>query len=263
MRQVWAEFLKGIPDGRHGAEIYADERDLAESVARFLAAGFERGEPGVVVATPEHRRLFVSRLAEIGWDEERIGPHLLIAVDAEETLASIMDGDQPSHSAFETVVGGLLERAEAHGPGGSPRAFGEMVDLLCADGNEDAAFELEGLWNDLASRRRFRLLCGYRLDLFDLSCQSTTLPRVCREHSHVMPARNYPRFARAVDRALRDTVGSTEAANVYLRVSRQAGTDERIPLAQLILMWVSENMPVRAQQILATAREHYTAAAVL
>jgi hypothetical protein len=263
MRQVWAEFLKGIPDGRHGAEIYADERDLTESVARFLAAGFERGEPGVVVATPEHRRLFVSRLAEIGWDEERIGPHLLITVDAEETLASIMDGDQPSHSAFETVVGGLLERVEGHGPGGSPRAFGEMVDLLCADGNEDAAFELERLWNDLASRRRFRLLCGYRLDLFDLSCQSTTLPRVCREHSHVMPARNYPRFARAVDRALRDTVGSTEAANVYLRVSRQAGTDERIPLAQLILMWVSENMPVRAQQILATAREHYTAAAVL
>lgn len=262
MRQVWAEFLRGIPDGRHGAEIYADERDLTESVARFLAAGFERAEPAVIIATPDHLQAFVSRLAEVGWDEERIGPRLLVAVDAEETLASIMDGDRPSQSAFEDVVGGLLDRTEADGPGGSPRAFGEMVDLLCASGNDEAAFQLEGLWNDLASRRRFRLLCGYHLDLFDLSCQSTTLPRVCREHSHVMPARNYPRFARAVDRALRDAVGSTEAANVYLRVSRQAGADERIPLAQLILMWVSANMPVRAQQILATAREHYAAAAV-
>ena len=261
MRQAWAEFLKGIPDGRHGAEIYADESDLTESVARFLAAGFERGEPGVVVATPEHREAFVLGLEQFGWDEHRLHGGLLELVDARETLEAIMDGADPSKPAFDEVVGGLVARAERNGPGGSPRVFGEMVDLLCADGREDAAFALEQLWNDLGARHDFRLLCGYRLDPFDLACQSATLPRVCREHTHVMPARNYPRFARAVDRALRDTVGATEAANVYVQVSQQAGGDERIPLAQLILMWVPRNMPVRAQQILASAREHYAAAA--
>lgn len=262
MRQVWAEFLEGIPGGRHGAEIYADDRDLTESVARFLAAGFTLGEPGIVVATPQHLEAFADRLAQLGWDDDRIGRDLLATADARATLESIMDGRDPSPAAFDRVIGSLLARVERAGPGGSPRVFGEMVDLLCADGNESAAFALERLWNDLAGRRRFRLLCGYRLDLFDVERQTSTLPDVCREHSHVMPARNYPRFARAVDRALRETVGATAAANVYVRVSREARDAERIPLAQLILMWVSENMPVRAEQILATAREHYAAAAV-
>ena len=39
-------------------------------------------------------------------------------------------------------------------------------------------------------------------------------------------------------------------------VSRVA-TDNQVPLAQLILMWVSANLPVHSAQILASARAHY------
>ena len=38
----------------HGVQIYGDLDDLARSVAAFLSAGFDAGEPGLVVATPEH-----------------------------------------------------------------------------------------------------------------------------------------------------------------------------------------------------------------
>src|ERR671912_2093288 len=73
MRQAWSEFLRGVPAGRHGVEIYSDERDLTGSVARFLAAGFERGEPAIVVATEPHTLAFRARLSELGWTEDRVG----------------------------------------------------------------------------------------------------------------------------------------------------------------------------------------------
>jgi hypothetical protein len=256
MRQVWTEFLQGVPQGRHGVEIYADDRDLVASVGTFFAAGLERGEAAIVVATEEHITAFRERLDELGWSADRIGDRL-VARDARETLTAIMEGSVPSRERFTEVVGGLLRSVD--GGGGTPRVFGEMVDLLTADGDADAAFALEGLWNELAETMPFRLLCGYRLDLFDVGCQSSLLPRVCETHSHVMPAHNYTRFARAVDAALRDALGPSKAAAVYASVSRESETGERVPLAQQILMWVTENMPRRAEQILASARRSYAA----
>ena len=77
----------------------------------------------------------------------------------------------------------------------------------------------------------------------------------------MLPARNYPRFARAVDEALREVLGPNQAATVYVLVSRVA-TDNEVPLAQLILMWVTANLPKHSAEILASARAHYVRPAV-
>ncbi len=257
MRQTWSEFLRVAGAESHGVQVYGDASDLAESVAAYLVAGFERDEPGVLVATPEHLSLFAEQLGSRGWGltgVERDG--LLVVADAESTLGAIVADDRPVPELFDEVVGGLLDRAQHGQPGRPVRVFGEMVDLLCRRDQEDAADELEQLWNALAKTRRFSLLCGYRLDVFDPHAQSETLPHICREHSHVLPARNYPRFARAVDDALRDVLGPAQAASVYVLVSREAGHDQ-VPLAQSILMWVSRQRPQQAAQILASARTHY------
>lgn len=261
MRQSWGDFLKGAGAQSHGVQVYGDPTELAESVASYLAAGFERDEPGVLVAMPDHMSLIADRLGSRGWGligAERAG--LLVVADAEETLASILGSDGPERERFEHVVGGLLERAQRYRPDRPARVFGEMVDLLSRRDQSAEADQLEQLWNTLARSRRFSLLCGYRLDVFDRNAQRETLPHICREHSHVLPARNYPRFARAVDDALREVLGPNQAATVYVVVSRDADQDQ-VPLAQLILMWVSQNMPVHASQILASARTHYAHAA--
>ncbi len=256
MRQSWGDFLRGAGARSHGVQVYADARDLAESVAAYLAAGFERDEPGVLVATPEHLSLFAEQLGSRGWGlsgAEQAG--LLVVADAEQTLATI-SGSEDVSRRFDEVVGGLLDRAQNGNHDRPVRVFGEMVDLLTERDEAAAADELERLWNAMAEKRRFSLLCGYRLDVFDQQAQIETLPPICREHSHVLPARNYPRFARAVDEALREVLGPNKAATVYVLVSRVA-TDNQVPLAQLILMWVSENLPKQSQQILAAARAHY------
>ncbi len=256
MRQSWSGFLKGGGARSHGVQVYGDAAELADSVASYLIAGFERDEPGVVVATPEHLRLFAARLGSSGWalsGAEKAG--LLLVADAEETLASILGPAGPDPELFEQVVGGLLDRVQRD-RARPTRVFGEMVDLLCLRDQAGWADQLEQCWNAAAEARQFSLLCGYRIDVFDEQAQIQTLPHICREHSHVLPARNYPRFARAVDSALRDVLGPNQAATVYVLASREAHNGQ-VPLAQLILMWVSANMPKHSSRILASARTHY------
>jgi hypothetical protein len=254
----WADFLSGADRCAHGVQIYADVDELADSVATYLARGFDAGEPAIVVATPDHARRFLEQLALRGWDAARIERDACLRLeDAEATLAAIMQGGRgPSRAVFEQIVGGLLDDAEKGAPGREVRAFGEMVDLLSERGETGAAAELEALWNDLGRRRRFSLLCGYRLDVFDRASQVGMLPDVCRAHSHVLPASNSARLARSVDLALEEVLGPVEAGKVYAIVGEQIRRG-RVPSPQLVLMWVSANMPALADRILASARTRY------
>jgi hypothetical protein len=121
---------------------------------------------------------------------------------------------------------------------------------------------LEELWNGLAQRRDFSLLCGYHLDVFDRRSQADTLPHVCRAHSHVLPVLDPARLQRAVDQALEEVLGAAEAGKVYVVVSQELRGD-RVPMAQVLLMWISENMPALAERVLASARLRYAAEPVV
>jgi hypothetical protein len=262
VKKNWADFLAGVDPCAHAVQVYADLDELADSVATYLARGFDAGEPAVVVATADHADRFLEKLAVLGWDADRTTREACLRIeDAEAALAAIMQGGTiPSRSAFAQIVGGLLDDAAKRAPGREVRVFGEMVDLLCERGEPQAAAELEELWNDLGRRRRFSLLCGYRLDVFDRAMQVGTLPDVCRAHSHVLPASDSPRLARSVDLALEEVLGSAEAGKVYALVGEQIRRG-RVPSPQLVLMWVSANMPALADRILASARKRYLDAA--
>jgi hypothetical protein len=257
MDAAWTGFLHGNGPAGHAVQVYRDIDELAASVTKYLAVGFDLGEPAVVIATPDHWACFGERLAEAGWDAERIERHgLLFCADAETTLAAIMDGgDEPSADRFEAVVGGLMSRVGTRFPERRIRAFGEMVDLLCDRGNPAGAAQLEDLWNALARRRSFSLLCGYRVDVFDRDAQVSVLPEICRSHSHVLPAEDPERLARAVDTALEEALGP-KASEVHALIDRQPRR-KQVPPAQLALMWISSQMPLSAEQILESARTNY------
>jgi MEDS: MEthanogen/methylotroph, DcmR Sensory domain len=254
----WTQFLLVSAPSDHGAHVYTDASELAQSVGAYLAAGFDLGEPAVVIATPEHWSRFAERLALCGWgDEELQEQGLLWFADADETLAAIMADGAPSWDRFEQVVGGLMDRVEERFPGGRIRAFGEMVDLLCQRDDPGSAAGLEDLWNRLAQQRSFSLLCAYRLDVFDRATQVSVLPDVCRSHSHVRPAEDPVRLQQAVDSALDEALGA-DAGKVYALMSDRKQQTKVVPAAQLALMWVSAEMPAHAERILASARATYT-----
>ena len=118
----------------------------------------------------------------------------LLVVDAAETLATFMVAETPDPALFNATIGAIVERA-ARG-GRAVRVFGEMVALLWSDGNVAGALALETLWNELASNRRFFLLCAYPEALLD-EAPLHAVNAMCDRHSDLSLLGYLGQFARA------------------------------------------------------------------
>jgi DcmR-like sensory protein len=259
MAEILNEPTERLSGCDHLVQVYRDPVELAEAVATFFAAGFEAAEPAVAVVAAPHWPAIRERLEKRGWNVEALqADGTLVVRDAAETLAAISEAGVPSSRLFREVIGGVLDEA-SRGRGVRVRAFGEMVDLLVRAGDSASADRLEGFWNDLASRRRFTLLCGYRVDLFDVGAHTALLPQVYRSHTHVLPPVEAERIETAVNRALADILGESDTQKVYAQVELHVG-DRGVSPAQLALMWLSAHMPRTAEQVLAAAQTHFATA---
>jgi hypothetical protein len=242
----------------HLVQVYREPVELAESVAAFFGAGFDVGQPAVAVVTAAHWPVMAERLEKRGWDVGKLEAEGALHVrDADETLAALSDRRGPVLRKFNDVVGSLLDLA-AGGGGRRVRAFGEMVDILVRRGERIEADTLERYWNELGEKKDFTLLCGYKVDLFDLQAQISLLPQVYRSHTHVLPAADAERMELAVGRALADVLGADDAQKVYAQAVRDK---ESAPASHLALLWISAHMPRTAEEVLAAARLHFTEAA--
>src|SRR5436190_4711405 len=95
----------------------------------------------------------------------------------------------PEPARFAEMFGGLMKRA---GEGRKRvQAFGEMVALLWAEGNQSGAMRLEELWNNLQNTHRFALFCAYPMNDFARDAHAKPLRDVCSAHSRVIPAESY------------------------------------------------------------------------
>lgn len=256
----WSSFLECAPTAGHAVQVYRELDELCASVGRFLDAGFRAGEPAIVIATADHWGAFRTELERLGHDPDELQAQgVLTRCDADETLAAFMDGEVPSATRFEKVVGGTLDEVASRFPDRTARAFGEMVDVLFQRGDEAAAVALEDLWNELFETRRFALLCAYELDVFDLETETAALPEIVRTHTHPRPVADTARLAAAVHETLTDVLGSDAAARIYLRVAQEVPRTA-LPRAQAVLMWLSRHQPATAQRVLQGARARYAGA---
>src|SRR5262249_14622445 len=108
-------------------------------------------------------------------------------------LSKIMLHGLPDPADFARVVGGLFDKVRSAVSGDRPRlaAFGEMVSLLWADGNSQAALRLEQLWNDLARAHSFSLRCAYPITGFDRDEHAESFLKICAAHGGVIPDESY------------------------------------------------------------------------
>ncbi len=174
--------------GAHFVQFYDREEFLFDVVATFIAEGLIDREPVVVIATDEHRRGFIERLAAKGFDADSV-----LFLDARRTIDRFMNGAMPDDERFMTAIGGILE--EATGGASRIRAYGEMVDLLWRDGNPEAAIRLEELWNDLGTLYPFTLLCAYPMGNFYKENDARLFAHVCGTHARVFPTESFSRGA--------------------------------------------------------------------
>ena len=108
-------------------------------------------------------------------------------LDARETLPPLWKNRQPKRELFMATVGSVFERLLKKREYLVVRAYGEMVDLLASEGNVEGAIQLEGLWNELADRYQYSLLCGYSLEKLVHEAGEDGCRRVLRQHTHALP----------------------------------------------------------------------------
>ena len=108
----------------------------------------------------------------------------LTVIDAASALAQFMRHGLADSPMFHKTIGALVRKLSGDAKGGF-RIYGEMVELLAEEGNFHAAQRLEELWNELAVRYPFILLCGYSSAHFATRETRESLISICASHSHV------------------------------------------------------------------------------
>lgn len=178
----------------HAVQFYESDSGLFEVVGQHIGSALVSGDTAMVVATKAHRLGLAEELRTRTIDVTaviRAGRY--IELDAAETLAKFMADGWPDAQKFTDTIGPLVARVQASMTAGRRVViFGEMVALLWAEGKRDATIHLEELWNDLAERHSFLLLCGYPITAFDRLEHRRLFFNICGEHSVVNPAESYP-----------------------------------------------------------------------
>jgi hypothetical protein len=95
--------------------------------------------------------------------------------------------DVPDPVRFLHVLGNLISTAAKTVKGKQARVaiFGEMCHLLWAQGNVEAAIQVEKLGNQLAETYDVDILCGYSVRNLQGGMDSHIFQRICAEHSAV------------------------------------------------------------------------------
>jgi len=182
---VFSEFgSSALGSHRHVVQFYDHDEDLAENAGDYLAGAIAEGGAAVVVATPGHCAGLEARLAAGGVDvgaARRDGS--LVCLDATRVAPRLTRGGQVDLAAFATQFRpAILAAGEASGP---VRIYGEVVALLWAADQVNAALELEGLWNELGQQIPFSLFCGYPRALVESSQHQGAVAEICRLHTAV------------------------------------------------------------------------------
>jgi signal transduction histidine kinase/ActR/RegA family two-component response regulator/KaiC/GvpD/RAD55 family RecA-like ATPase len=189
----------GMNEHEHFVQFYETDTFLLDSLSGSMGAGLKEGDACIVVATREHREGLDERLRAYGLDVAAArASGQYVSLDASEVLSKFMVDGEPDAERFAEIVGGLVERTAVGRP--RTRIFGEMVALLWADGQCEAAIRLEELWNNLRQTRTFSLFCAYPMNGFDGEAHTNGLSDVCSGHTRVIPAESYTGLTNADDR---------------------------------------------------------------
>ena len=233
---------------RHEVTVYDHDDDLVETVASFVADGLDAGEHVVVVATPAHRAALARALARLGAQVgDAVARGAYVPLDAAETLATFFVGGELDEALFERTIGGVIDAA---GSGGhAVRAFGEMVALLWDDGNAAASIELEGMWNRLALRREFSLLCGYPTRALEGHPDLVHVDGVCRVHSRLIAPSSYTSGSAPADAPLGDVEPLTDAASRVFVTAPAAVPAARRWVKTTLAAWQQEGVLADAELV--------------
>jgi DNA-binding NarL/FixJ family response regulator len=165
----------------HEVEFYSDSAAFVVGFTRFIEAALEAGSAVIAFATESHRKSLLQRLQEHGVDTiAAIEQGRFVSLDVAETLEILMVSDLPDPVRFFGVAGDLFTTAARATVGGRVAFCGECGSILWAQGNADAAIQVEQLCNQLARRYDMDILCGFSLTDFSREEDKQIFQKICR-----------------------------------------------------------------------------------
>jgi hypothetical protein len=245
--------LVEAPAGRHLAQFHRDTAALSESVYTFIESGLRRATSVLIVAPMQHADHLLARLsASKCHPRALINSGQLAVLDCSHLLDDIVNDDRPEWSRFRAALMPVLSRIQPAGRG--TRIYSELANCLWADGNTEAAIQVEELWNALAASFPFALYCGFTMDTHCEKAYAAPLEELGRTHSEILGTPEDERFGVALDRASKEIFGIslTQMAGV----TRQDGA-RRFPSGQRTMLWVKRNLPMSTAQLAEKARQYF------
>jgi DNA-binding NarL/FixJ family response regulator/sulfur relay (sulfurtransferase) DsrF/TusC family protein len=172
----------------HEVAFYSDERQFLDHLTLFIGAALKNGNAAIVAATESHRITLTPRLQAYGVDiAGAIERGRYLALDAADALSTFIVNSMPDATLFMKTFENLILTVATAADAEHPRVaiFGECVHLLCAQGNPEAAIQMEKLGNQLIRRYDVDILCSYSLDAVRSGLDEQVFQQNCAEHSAV------------------------------------------------------------------------------
>jgi hypothetical protein len=247
------------PDPCHVVQLYgSDDHGLVASVARYLAAGYELGQPLVVIAMAAHEPLIREQLASLGVpvdEAERLGR--AVFVDAHQALAALMVDGYPDDERFAATIGATARRMQERCPGQRLRGFGEMVGVVWERGQFPSAIRLEQLWNALQASIDVDLYCAYPIDIFGGGFSTGVVSGLLCTHSALVAAERNDHLERALGRAI-EACSDARVPDARATAPRMRSR-AALPRAEDTILWIRSQLADNAEEILGRARGEYAA----
>jgi len=173
---------------RHEVVFYSDEQSFLGELAEFIERALKAGKAAIAVANESDRNSLRLRLEASGLDVAAAADEgRYIVLDAADTLLGFIVDGAPNAVRLLEGFGNLILTAEKTAQGEHPRvvAGGQIAPLLWAQGQAEAAIQVEKLTNRLVKTYGVEILCGYPRHSFESDLGRRVFQEICAEHSCV------------------------------------------------------------------------------
>jgi hypothetical protein len=156
-------------DHVHTVQFYGEDGVLLHELNGYIGSALKAGSSAIIIATQAHIYNLARKLKRKGVNlATATGEGRYVALEATQVMSKFLVDGRPDPALFSQVIGEVISRAANASRDTHRRvvAFGEMVALLWAEGQCEAAIQLERLWNDLARSYSFSLHCAYPMQGF-------------------------------------------------------------------------------------------------
>src|SRR5215831_4891697 len=173
---------------QHEIHLYSDETVLLDRVSRFVARALKVDGAAIVLMTPERGESLVRNLKADAIDvDAAVQEGTYISVNAVEALSSILTKSVFDPNRFSDNLSSISESRCKATRAKRPHIalYGECCGALCAEGNCDAALQIEKKANSLLEAYDIDIMCAYPLSAFHGADVERTFRSICAEHTSV------------------------------------------------------------------------------